>query len=324
MFNITGTVPNALLTAQFNGGAFDGNLASAEVNLNNVALIGRHNSGGNTLTIGALTGTATSGFQGSGYAGPMTLVVGGLNLDTDFAGTITSVNNTNRIIKVGTGKWTLSGTNNFAGVLIVSNGTLRVTGSDDGNIVTVPAGGTLDGTGQLKGGVTIQSGGKISPGLGIGSAGTLTTSNNLTLATPNLYFDLSSSPAGANDKIVMLGGSIAMSGVNNYIFNLTDHALGAGTYNLIEGATTSTAWSGVTHNLPGNTRQGFNLFRASAGANPSYVRLTVTGSAASLLWSGTNGSAWDLNLTTNWLNGAAANGFFNLDSVRFDDTSTNG
>lgn len=322
--NITGTVPNALLTAQFNGGGFDGNLASAEVNLDNVALIGRHNSGGNTLTVGALTGTATSGFQGSGYAGPMTLVVGGLNLDTDFAGSITSVNNTNRIVKVGSGRWTLSGSNNFTGVLIVSNGTLRVTGSDDGNIVTIPAGGTLEGTGLLKGGVAIQSGGKISPGFGIGSFGTLTVSNNLTLATPNLYFDLSGSPAGANDKITMLGGSIAMSGVNNYVFNLTDHALGAGVYNLIEGATTSTAWSGVTHNLPGNTRQTIVLNRASAGANPSFVRLTVTGSASSLVWSGTNGSAWDLNVTTNWLNGANADGFFNLDTVRFDDTSTNG
>ena len=101
--NITGTVPNALLTAQFNGGAFDGNLANATVKLDNVALIGRHNSGGNLLTVGALTGTATSGFQGSGYAGPMSLTVGGLNRDTEFAGSITSFNNTNRIVKVGTG-----------------------------------------------------------------------------------------------------------------------------------------------------------------------------------------------------------------------------
>jgi autotransporter-associated beta strand protein len=321
--NITGTVANALLTAQFNGGGFDGNLGNAVVNLDNVAVVGRHNSGGNTLTIGALTGTATSGFQGSGYAGPMTMIVGGLNRDTEFAGTITSVNNTNRIIKVGTGRWVLSGSNNFSGALIVSNGTLRVTGSDAGNIVTVTPGGILDGTGSLLGGVATTAGGKISPGFGIGSFGTLTTSNNLTLAAPNLYFDLSGSPAGAYDKIVMQGGSIAMSGVNNYIFNLTDHALGAGVYGLIEGATTSTAWSGVTHNLPTGTRQGIVLNRASAGANPSYVRLTVTGSAASLLWSGTNGSAWDLS-TTNWLNGSAADKFFNLDSVLFDDTSTNG
>ncbi len=323
--NLTGTVPNALVTAQFNGGAFDGNLGSATVNLDNVTIIGRHNSGGNTLTIGALTGTATSGFQGSGYAGPMTLVVGGLNRDTEFAGTIINVGATNRVIKTGSGKLILSGTNNFAGALIISNGTLRVTGSDNGNIVTATSGAVLDGTGSLLGGVTTTAGGKISPGFGVGSFGTLTTSNNLTLTTPNLYFDLSGSPAGAYDKIVMQGGSIAMSGAQNYIFYLTDLALGAGTYGLIEGATGSTA-TGVTllSNLPGNTRQGIALNRAGAGANPSYVRLTVTGSASSLLWSGTNGSVWDAGVTTNWLNASAADKFFNLDTVTFDDTSTNG
>lgn len=152
----------------------------------------------------------------------------------------------------------------------------------------------------------------------------LLVNNTLTLATPNLYFDLSSSPAGANDKITMQGGSLAMSGVQNYIFYLTSYAFGAGTYGLIEGATGSSA-SGVSFvsNLPGNTRQTLNLYRASAGANPSYVRLNVTGNAASLLWTGTNGSAWDLS-TTNWLNGSAADKFYNLDTVTFDDTSTNG
>jgi len=324
--NLTGTVPNALITAQFNGGAFDGRMDSTELNLDNVAIRGRQSGGsGNTFYIGALTGTATSGFQGSGYAGPVTLVVGGLNLDTEFAGSITSVNNTNRIVKVGTGTWTLSGSNNFSGALIVSNGLVRVTGTNAGNIITVTAGATLDGTGALLGGVTALAGGNISPGLGIDSFGTLTTSNTLTLATPNMYFDLSSSPAGANDKIVMLGGTLAMSGAQNYIFNLTDGTLGAGTYGLIEGATASSV-SGVSFksNLPGNTRQAFNLYRASAGANPSYVRLDVTGTAASLQWRGTNGSAWDVANTINWLNGSVADKFYNLDTVTFDDTSTNG
>jgi autotransporter-associated beta strand protein len=98
---------------------------------------------------------------------------------------------------------------------------------------------------------------------------------------------------------------------------------GAGTYDLIDGATTSTAWSGVTQNLPANTRQTFNLFSAAPGSNPSYVRLTVTGSAGSLAWQGTNGNNWD-NTTINWLNAAAADKFYNLDQAQFDDTSTNG
>ena len=122
----------------------------------------------------------------------------------------------------------------------------------------------------------------------------------------------------------MQGGTLAMSGVQTYNFNLVNNALGAGTYSLIEGATGSTAWSGVANNLPTGTRQTFAVFRPAAGSNPSYVRLTVTGSASSLVWTGTNGSAWDLSTTTNWLNGSAADEFYNLDIVRFDDTSTNG
>src|SRR5437773_6439202 len=36
---------------------------------------------------------------------------------------------------------------------------------------------------------------------------------------------------------------------------------------------------------------------------PGNVVLTVTGTAGSLVWSGTNGTAWDAG-TTNWLNGS--------------------
>jgi len=322
--NATGTVANAMVTANFNGGGFDGNLGSAAVNLSNVGIIGQDNSGGNTLNLGALSGDATSSLGGAGYAGPLTYSIGGLNLDSTFAGIITNNVSTNKIVKVGSGTLTLTGNSIFAGTTTVSAGTLRVNGSLSGNTVTVASGAKLSGSGSLLGGVAVSSGGAISPGAGSGSAGTLTVSNNLTLATPTLYFDLSSSPSGANDKIVMQGGMLAMSGANNYVFNLTDGALGAGTYNLITGATNSTAWSSVTHNLPSGTRQAFALNRTSAGANPAYTYLTVSGSpAAALIWQGTNGSAWDSS-TTNWLNGSVADRFYNVDTVTFNDTSTNG
>ena len=322
--NATGTVANAMITANFNGGGFDGNLGSAAVNLSNVGIIGQDNSAGNTLNLGALSGDATSSLGGAGFAGSLTYSIGALNLDSTFAGIITNNASTNKIVKVGSGTLTLTGNSIFAGTTTVSAGTLRVNGSLSGNTVTVASGAKLSGSGSLLGGVAVSSGGAISPGAGSGSAGTLTVSNNLTLATPTLYFDLSSSPSGANDKIVMQGGMLAMSGANNYVFNLTDGALGAGTYNLITGATNSTAWSSVTHNLPSGTRQAFALNRTSAGANPAYTYLTVSGSpAAALIWQGTNGSAWDSS-TTNWLNGSVADRFYNVDTVTFNDTSTNG
>ena len=321
--NITGTITNALLTLQFNGGGFDGVWSNGVVNLDSVTLQGRHNSGGNTLTIGALAGTASARLGGSGFAGNETLDIGGLNLDTTFAGSIEDGVAVTSLNKNGTGRLELSGVSTYTGATTVNAGELRVTGSLSLTPVTVAPSAALSGTGTLRGGVAVPSGGIISPGLGLGSAGTLTVSNNLTLAAPTLFFDLSSSPAGANDKITMLGGTLAMSGGQNYVFNLADGFLGAGTYWLIEGATNSTAWSGVTHNLPAGSRQSFALQRPAAGSNPSYVRLVVTGNAASLVWRGTNGSAWD-GATTNWLNGAAADKFFPYDAVRFDDSSTNG
>ena len=71
---------------------------------------------------------------------------------------------------------------------------------------------------------------------------------------------------------------------------------------------------------PANTRQTV----AFDTSTPGTVLLNVSGSLpASLIWQGTNGNNWDL-ATVNWLNGNAADKFFNVDSVLFDDTSTNG
>ena len=286
--------------------------------------------GNQKAAFGALTGGAGSWLGGANTANAATAgttyVVGALNLDTTYGGLIENgvTNVPTTFVKVGTGTLTLSGISTHSGATTVSNGTLLVTGNLSNSPVTVVSGATLQGTGFFGGGVTVQSGGIISPGLGNGSFGTMTVSNGLTLAAPTLNFDLSSSPAGANDQIVMQGGTLGMSGAQSYNFKLVNNALGAGNYYLISGATGSTAWSSVANNLPTGTRQTFSVNRPSAGSNPSYTRLTVTGSAASLVWSGTNGSAWDLSTTTNWLNGGAADEFYNLDIVRFDDTSTNG
>ena len=326
--NATGTVANAMITANFNGGGFDGNLAAAAVNLSNVGLIGHDNSdgaGGNTLIIGALSGDAASSLAGSGYAGHLTYSVGGLNLDTTFAGIITNTVSTNRFVKVGSGTLTLSGNSTFAGSTTVSSGTLRVNSSLGGNNVTVAGAAKLSGSGALNGGVTVGSGGAISPGAGAGSAGTLTISNGLTMTSPTLYFDLSSSPAGANDKILLNGGALLMTGAQTFQFNLLTGALGNGTYDLIDGAANNTASSvSLVNNLPTGARQTFAMQRPSSGSSTGYVWLVVSGlPAANLVWQGTNGSAWD-NSTTNWLNGAAADRFYNVDTVTFNDTSTNG
>src|SRR5262249_28919944 len=126
---------------------------------------------------------------------------------------------------------------------------------------------------------------------------------------------------GGNDLVSISGGTLTLSGVSTVYPNYLNGALTNGTYTLISGGSATTgsaanlAWSG-----PANTRQtvAFNT------ATPGTVLLNVSGSLpASLVWTGTNGNNWDL-ATVNWLNSGTADRFYNVDSVLFNDSSTNG
>src|SRR5262249_46273159 len=157
------------VTLNFNGGSFDGNLANALLNLDNVTLQGRHNSGGNTLTIGALSGTATSSMGGSGYAGNETINIGGLNLDTMFAGSISDGVAVTTVNKNGTGALILNGTNNFTGGLNINAGSIFVNGITAAGTVNVASPATLGGGGSIGSPVALQSSASLKP------TGTLTT-----------------------------------------------------------------------------------------------------------------------------------------------------
>lgn len=321
--NLSGS---GMLDCQFQGGSFD-SLNNASLVINNESLGIYGTPGGETVSLGALSGNGGANLLGSGqgYGGLATWQVGGLNLNTTFAGTIQNGSlGPAALTKVGTGALTLSGDSNYTGNTTVSNGTLFVAGSLGNSPLTVANGATLGGSGSLGGGVTVLSGGIIAPGLGNGGTGTLTVSNNLTLNAPALDFDLSGSPSGNNDQILMDGGLLTMSGTLNFNFNLINNALGAGAYNLIIGGTNTSASSvSLDSNLPDNTRQTFSLLRPASGNGQCYVQLAVAGDAGSLIWQGTNGGNWD-NVTTNWLNGGVADKFYNLDLVRFDDSAANG
>ncbi len=299
-----------------NGGAFSGfNNALTIINAP-VALGFYDNSGGNTYYFGALSGNNPAAALYDYYAGAPTLQIGALNLNTTFAGQFqTSVN----LVKIGAGTLTLSGASTHTGTTTVSSGTLAVTGSFSSSPVTVNSGATLAGNGVLGNGLAVLSGGTLAPGAGPGGFGTLTVSNSLSLASPQLDFDLSSSPAGGNDSLWLPGATLTQSGVQTYHFNLLNNAVGAGVYTLIGGAAANNSGGSFATDLPATTRQTFTLQNTSAG-----VQLAVTGNAGSLLWRGANGSSWDPATTPNWLNGIGVDVFYNLDAVRFDDTSTNG
>jgi autotransporter-associated beta strand protein len=117
---------------------------------------------------------------------------------------------------------TLSGTNSYSGGTTVSSGILLVNntnGSASGSgTVAVNSGGTLGGTGIISGAVTVQNGGALAPG---NPLGTLTVSNNLTLAAGSTTFvQVQHSPLTNN--AVKISGTLIEGGT----LNVTDLGIG--------------------------------------------------------------------------------------------------
>lgn len=301
--------------------------AKFDLGTGTVDLLNRN--GNATFAIGALEGGSNTRLSGASAANtPSTYSIGATGNSTVFAGTIanggggaaaiTSIN------KVGPGSLTLSGANTYSGATTVSAGQLLVVGSLGNTAVTI-ANGALFGANTVSGGVTASPGGIVSPGAVLFTAATMNVGGGLALDNATLAMDMSNSPTGANDRIVMSGGTLAMTGAIHLQFNLLNGPLTAGTYELVSGATNSTANSVTfTHNFPAGTRQTYAVSRAAAGANPSYIRLSIANEVASLTWTGANGGVWDLNITANnWIGGPTTT-FFNLDSVSFTDSSSVG
>jgi autotransporter-associated beta strand protein len=211
----TGTVNT--FTALFNtntGNNFDGNFSNATFQMSDFARIGGvNNSGGNTMTIGALSGDTTAILAGADYAGTQTYNIGGKGLDTTFAGVIEngSAGNAN-IIKSGTGKLTLTGTNTYGGTTTVNAGTLAVEnasalGADTTG--TTIAGGDVDAKVTITGGVTL-----TEPWTLAGRQGTNADSPAIVSLSGNNILSGFVSPATSGDRynIQCDAGSLTVEG----------------------------------------------------------------------------------------------------------------
>ena len=315
-----------------NGGAFNG-FNSARVHLSGISVYTTNNSFGNTHAIGSLSGESNATFAGAynAGAGATTLNIGGLGLDSVFAGLIRDGDTAiTAVTKSGAGVLTFSGANSYSGATLVSGGSLDLAGSLSASPVTVASGATLMGHGTFGGLITINNGGKLSPGNSANVYRDLPANGGLTVAGGTLIYDLSSTPGGTNDKISVAAGTVtSLSGAIQFQVNMRDDSLGAGTYPLIAGGATQGVVSGMTMNLvipaPANSiRQTFSLVRPSSGTTPGYVNLVVAGNAGSLVWTGANGGIWDLNVTANNWTGASPNAFRNLDLVTFTDGASSG
>jgi len=318
-------------SADFRMGSYAG-FASATIDLSNninAYFTGIIDPSGDTVDFGQINAPASATLRGGPTGGrAVALRIGALGNDSSFAGSIAeqTVGSTTSLIKIGAGTLTLAGANSYSGQTIVSNGTLVVNGSTGTNALIVVS-GTLGGNGAIGGGAVLYSGTAVAPGADInpGTVGTLTITNGLALTNATLYFDLAgvATPGGGvNDLISLSGGALVLSGVNTVVPNLLNGNLATGTYTLIGGGSSTVGsaanlvWAGET-----GSRQTFTF---DTTTTPGSVLLNVVGQPpATLVWSGTNGVAWDTS-TTNWLNAGSADKFYNFDTVIFDDTSTNG
>ena len=244
------------------------------------------------------------------------------------------------IRKEDAGRWTFTNPGfSYAGNTLITGGTLAfgpgISINSSPNIEIAAgasldlSGGSLDrgpdqtltGAGRIVGHVS-NFGGVISPDIPslANSPATLTFANGLTLNGGTVRFDLSNTvtPGGGVNDLVQVIGDLMLSGNTEIGIHPLVGAISNGTYRLF---TYSGALTGGASNLRlafPPTRQTTTLDTNTANE----VNLIVSGSAATLVWRGDGAfNMWDVNLSSNWRNGATPDKFFNLDQVTFDDSA---
>ena len=204
---------------RFNQGANTWGGSNANFIAGSSGTINNHSTTNIGILLGALTGGSGSKLQGSDQTGPGvdTYVIGGLNSNTTFAGTITDgtdagTPHTVALTKIGGGAFTLSGANTYFGGTTVSNGTLLVNNTNGNGTgagaVTVVSAATLGGGGVIGGPVSVS--GTLAPG---NSPGVLTISNNLIVnGGAVLRYEL-----GATSDSTVVSGDLTVGGTLNVL-----------------------------------------------------------------------------------------------------------
>ncbi|MBC8096863.1 MAG: autotransporter-associated beta strand repeat-containing protein, partial [Akkermansiaceae bacterium] len=282
---------------------------------------------GNTVRFD-ISGNATTTVMLDGMLSPAAVTVYSPNNYT-FGGA-GSLTGTMTLMKAGRGSLTLAGTNSFSGHTTVWDGALIVDGALEQSAVTVwggtfggplakgETGGRIGGIGRFGQMVTVKYRGAISPGAGTNAPGTLSLGNALRLEdSATVVLDLSDDPTGLvkSNDLVLVTGNLTLLGTNNFAIHKLNGTLPPGVYPLIN-------YSGaLIGNLNGLRVTGLEGVPVSFTNPPGQIALLVKAvrPPATITWTGgLNGHAWDLTVSSNWLNGAAKDVFVPQDTVRFD------
>lgn len=259
---------------------------------------GNTSVGGNTITIGELTGDPGSFITdntGAAAGRPCIYVVGGRNSSATFQGTIYDDMRGTGITKVGTGSWTLTGSDTYTQPTTVSAGSLIVgPGAFMANCtnIIVAAGALLDvssyggltlaqtnnlgGSGVITGAVTAVGWNVINAGVGA-VPGTLSFSNSLAETGPYVTnnFNLSTDPTGVSktNSMIVVAGDLTLTGTNVVTINPVNGLLGVGTYTLFKYSGNLINEGGV---VPAGSLLPNNLVMGGAFVANSDVTLTLS------------------------------------------------
>ena len=192
-----------------------------------------------------------------------------------------------RIIKEGTGTWTLTGANSYTGATTVTTGTLILNGSTAAaSAVTVNIGATLGGTGTVHGALSV-SGGTLAPG-NAGAPGTLTAAT-AAFNSGRIVLDLQNAADGPSDMIAVIGRA-DFTGLPALALNLPPAGLQPGAYTLITYANCTGALA---------LDQVYPNVTLTVGATNVTLNVFGAGTVTELTWLGSESSAWDF-ATANW------------------------
>jgi len=281
-------------------------------------------SAASSVTVGA------DGAAGAGGKNLVTWRVGGLNTDATNGASFQGVV---KLIKEGTGIWTLTGASTHTGTTVVSNGTMLVNGTFFGSPVIV-SGGRLGGTGVIASGqVSINANGGFAPGP-LSGFGQLTVSNSLLLAGGSTTFiRLQHSPL--TNTSARITGTLNENGTL-VVSNTGVTVLAAGdSFALFTGGSYSGSFTNF--NLP-NLNPGLAWNTGNLNVDGTLAVVTIpppvlssvsqmTNGAFRLTFTGLSGVGYEIRATTNlslvpWTSwDLISTGLFNGSPALFDDSS---
>jgi autotransporter-associated beta strand protein len=334
---------------RLNGGGFNNNtFLNSTLNLDNAIITPRTNSGGNTLFIGALSGTATATLAGGNTGREITYQVGALNTSTTYSGGFAVASGLN-FTKVGAGTLTLDGNigtisgtanPNTAGTFRVSAGTVALVGNADlgtAQNIIIEAAGTLNvagytanpiystgagntlaatpipqtvgGNGTIVGNYQHDEG-TLRPGLTANIGATLTFANNLVLGS-----------AGASNMQILQDITPSLTTGNDKLQvngTLTIADFGAVTVNFLGGASTGdyVVAESVNPIVDAAKLSGWTVNWGARGASPT---LSVDGTGTKLLMTVSSGGAFTLD----WANDAGGTWDVNSTANYVNSTGVN-